>query len=249
MTMDGSAVDRIAELARLSAQPVTIDGAIHTAVKMHDSRTPAPLPVALKVRRLSGLVTYVREVHGYDRAEAAIVALVVDDAGAVRAIGALQGHHDQRATYVVAECPDRMTGSPFAFGQFLGVETMIVALQALFEPTGDRDNVLAVLGNLRDEAVRNQEDDGVSQTVTARAGIATVQNVKVPNPVSLAPRRTFDEVKQPVSPFVLRMRKSDTGVQAALFEADGGQWQAEAMQSIAAYLSTQTLGLGLSVLA
>ena len=63
--------------------------------------------------------------------------------------------------------------------------------------------------------------------------MATVADVVVPNPVTLMPRRTFFEIEQPASPFIFRMQSGPT---CALFEADGGAWQQEAMQRIAIYL-------------
>jgi len=63
-----------------------------------------------------------------------------------------------------------------------------------------------------------------------------VSDVLVPNPVVLAPFRTFPEVIQPESKFIFRMQ---SGPQAALFEADGGAWRNEAMGRIKTYLEEQ----------
>lgn len=55
--------------------------------------------------------------------------------------------------------------------------------------------------------------------------------------VRLSPYRTFREIAQPESQFLLRIKTGDNGaVQAALFEADGGAWRNEARLRIAAYL-------------
>lgn len=120
------------------------------------------------------------------------------------------------------------------YGRFLDQEQMNISLQSQFEETNDRDILLKVIGNLKEEAVRNASDDGVSQAVTIKTGIASVDSVKVPNPVSLAPYRTFNEVTQPTSNFVFRMRE---GMQSAIFEADGGAWELEAMSNAKEYLT------------
>ena len=60
-------------------------------------------------------------------------------------------------------------------------------------------------------------DDGVGQTVTAKSGVTRTTKVDVKNPWMLAPFRTFPEVAQPESPFILRMDKDS---QCALFEGD-----------------------------
>jgi len=64
------------------------------------------------------------------------------------------------------------------------------------------------------------------------SGVASVSEVRVPNPVSMKPYRTFVEVDQPESNFIFRMRE---GMQAALFEADGGAWKNVAMNNIKKY--------------
>lgn len=120
------------------------------------------------------------------------------------------------------------------YSSFLDQEQMNISLQSQFEETKDRNILLKVIGNLKEEAVRNASDDGVSQAVTIKTGVASVGDVKVPNPVGLAPYRTFNEVTQPTSSFVFRMRE---GMQSAIFEADGGAWELEAMNNIKNFLT------------
>lgn len=56
--------------------------------------------------------------------------------------------------------------------------------------------------------------------------------VQVKPRVALRPFRTFLEVEQPVSEFLLRL---DDDGNVGLFEADGGMWQQTAKASITAY--------------
>lgn len=126
------------------------------------------------------------------------------------------------------------------FDRFKSAEEMVIELQAKFLPTDDRDLLLQVLGNLKEENVKNLGDDGVSQQVTIKKGVASLQDVKVPNPVTLAPFRTFHEVKQPESPFVFRMKEGGLG---ALFEADARAWKIDAIQNIKAFFEEQLEGM------
>lgn len=126
------------------------------------------------------------------------------------------------------------------FDRFKSAEEMVIELQAKFLPTDDRDLLLQVLGNLKEENVKNLGDDGVSQQVTIKKGVASLQDVKVPNPVTLEPFRTFHEVKQPESPFVFRMKEGGLG---ALFEADARAWKIEAIQNIKAFFEEQLEGM------
>jgi len=133
----------------------------------------------------------------------------------------------------------------FAFGQYLSHSEFMIALQSKFMDFGDKAAILRVLGTVREEAVKTSMDDGVTQKVTASAGIVLQSEVNVPNPVILKPYRTFLEVDQPPSQFVLRVRSDKSGdlPSAALFEADGGRWRNEAMVNIAEYLTERIKAL------
>ncbi len=122
------------------------------------------------------------------------------------------------------------------FGEYLDSEAFHIALHACYVSTEERAALLAVLSSIRDSDVRETGDDGISQQVKVARGITFVDNAKVPNPVSLAPYRTFPEVAQPTSSFVLRLQGGGERPRVALFEADGGKWRLEAMANVAAWL-------------
>lgn len=125
----------------------------------------------------------------------------------------------------------------FKFGQFLQAENFVIALQALFEETGDREEVLKIASNLGTEAVSTASDDGISQRATFKSGVVLQESRTVKSRVSLAPRRTFTEVEQPASNFIFRLRggAENSIPLVALFEADGGAWRLEAAKRIAKY--------------
>ena len=124
----------------------------------------------------------------------------------------------------------------FPFGSYMDLETFNVMLQSRFLDTEDRAKLLALTANVVDESVSTYGDDGTSQKTTVKSGVTSVAEVKVPNPVTLKPFRTFAEAEQPESKFVFRMRKNEDGVTAALIEADGGAWKVQAIRNIAEYL-------------
>ena len=115
----------------------------------------------------------------------------------------------------------------------LDAEEFNVMLQARVVQSANRDLVLRFVGTMRDEQSNQTADDGFSQRVTVRTGVAQVGDVTIVNPVYLAPRRTFPEIDQPESPYILRLRE---GPQAALFRADDQAWRVEAIASIGAWL-------------
>ena len=126
----------------------------------------------------------------------------------------------------------------FPFGRFLDHEEFCIALQSQFLKNDDRDLVLKFAGTVEDGTVAQYGDDGVTQKAIVRTGVASKSDAVVPNPVRLAPYRTFLEAEQPESDFIFRMR-TDNGVQCALFEADGGAWKNRAMENVRAYLCEQ----------
>lgn len=180
----------------------------------------------LRINTLTGLIDYIKaniERRDYE------MFLQVYDENTVLLKGTLDGDGG-RETLVVANAivPD------FAYDHFLDVETLNIALQSKFEKTDDRDVLLKVIGSLKEENVRSTGDDGVSQAVTIKTGVASAGDVLVPNPVRLAPFRTFLEVDQPASDFIFRMKDGPRG---AIFEADGGAWRNEAIGNVRDYLA------------
>lgn len=180
----------------------------------------------LQVNTLEAVVDYVKS--GYDRQQKLL--LQVYSPTRVLLFGRLLPDGDREVLLQAdASVPH------FEFGYWHDIENLIIGLQSQFVRTDDRNTLLQVIGNLKEENVKNTGDDGVSQVVTAKAGVATVAQVKVPNPVILAPYRTFSEVKQPTSPFIYRMQ---SGPQGAIYEADGGAWKLQAIKNVADYLRT-----------
>lgn len=119
-------------------------------------------------------------------------------------------------------------------GNYVDHNDAIIELQSLFVQSTVRDALVRILGTVvADEAI-TLENDGFTQTVLTRSGV-NARNESVENPVVLAPFRTFSEIEQPASEFVVRLAK-DPGVEIALFEADGGAWKNVARQSIKKWL-------------
>lgn len=78
----------------------------------------------------------------------------------------------------------------------------------------------------------------IGMDAQAKTSLVPVQPVQPI--VHLQPYRTFLEVAQPASDFLLRIDKDG---HPALYEADGGAWKLEAKRSIAAYLGGQLADL------
>lgn len=119
-------------------------------------------------------------------------------------------------------------------GNLMSQERAIVELQSLYGATPDRDYLLDLLSRIDVNEGVSSVDNGVTQEVNVRTGAVLKQATPVRPIVQLQPYRTFLEVEQPVSDFLLRVSKEG---EPTLFEADGGAWKLEAKRSIAAYLA------------
>ena len=118
-------------------------------------------------------------------------------------------------------------------GGYRDRETALIELRSLFLPGEGVEYLLDLLSRISDESQVTSVDNGVTQTVEASHGISLKSTVAVRPRVELQPFRTFLEVDQPASEFLLRIDGSD---RVGLFEADGGVWKLEAKNNIAAYL-------------
>lgn len=252
--MDGSFVDTLADRMTF---PVKIEvGGKERLLIPNDwsemaPRVPKPEPIQL--RTLSGLVAYI--IANTDKLDLARSLIVVKDPCRVQLVGPLEGEAEEfrRPIYVVAYSAP----SP-AWGQYLSAEEFIVQLQANFEATPDRENLLRLLGSIREGSVRETIDDGLRQEVKTQKGVSLVNMTTVPNPVTLQPFRTFHEIEQPTSRFVVRMKAHAVTTQGiggvggssvssrpeiALFEAEGGAWERQAIARIYDYLEERLLSL------
>lgn len=127
-----------------------------------------------------------------------------------------------------------------SFRKFMPADLFNIELQSKYENDHDRQNVLEFASSIVIENGSDVEDDGISQVTTIKQGVASRAKGKAPNPVSLAPFRTFLEVEQPASDFVLRLNKD---AELALFEADGGAWKLEAVNNVKEYLQKELKGI------
>ena len=239
------AIDRVLDLAR--PPTVEVGGVTYWDDAQHQPVQP-PLYDTIHTKSLRGFVDYLAaNVDRRDLSRALIrmvdhrrVTLESAERDSVRCVW--------REVYCCATC-DR--SDQFPYGEFLPVEQFIIRVQSQMEELPGRAELLRYVGNLRAEKVLTQRDDGVTQLASVRIGVATVEQMEAPNPVVLAPRRTFAEVSQPASAFILRLRGGDTKEtpRCALFEADGGLWQEEARHEIARWLEEQLEKIEIPIIA
>ena len=126
--------------------------------------------------------------------------------------------------------------SAFRFGEWYDQENFMIALQANFQANNDLAAVLKLAGNIVSKNDQTYSDDGTTQVATMTVGVASKADAIVPNPVTLIPFRTFQEVAQPESAFVFRIGERGGTPAFKLIEAEGGLWKMTAVNAIKDYI-------------
>lgn len=187
---------------------------------------PVTRPVPFQVNTLSSLVDYI--INNKDNIELKNAILHIENYTTISLFTTLD-QFNSRSKYIVCKA-DVPT---FTFDRYYNSEDFNIKLQSLFCNTTDKAKILKISGNIKSTEANTVADDGVTQIVQTKKGIILGEEESVPNPVELAPYRTFTEISQPISKFVFRVNNK---TEMALFEADGGAWRLIATQRIKEYL-------------
>ena len=129
---------------------------------------------------------------------------------------------------------------PTSFTVWNHYDDAIIMIRSQFVQNAGTEYLLNLLSHISDEDSVVTEDNGVSQKISATKGIALKVMEKINSRVSLAPFRTFLEVKQPESEFLIRIKKEEGDHPIiGIIEADGGMWKLTARRTIADYLKQE----------
>lgn len=116
---------------------------------------------------------------------------------------------------------------------WMDYDTAIIRLRSMFIPNEGTEYLLDLLSRISKENGVTTLDNGVTQQVEARSGISLKTKEAIRPRVKLRPFRTFSEVEQPESEFLVRV---DGEGNIGFFEADGGAWELTAKKNIMEYL-------------
>lgn len=233
--MDKATIDKIEELA-IQNRTVEVDGQVFSEHELKPVYF-TPRAESITVHSLLGFCTYIND--GFDGLAKDDVMVVVYDTDYVALVSKLFGKDKQRESVIDATL---CNVEKFPFGKFMTQEEFAIKFRSLFVPSekNDTNYVLSFVSKLYGGTSVTTEDDGITQQVGVSRGMsgkfAARESAKPI--VKLAPYRTFREIEQPESEFLLRMRlDSDNIPLVALFEADGGAWRITAMRRIAEYIA------------
>ena len=225
------ALEHVEGLARENEKTEVIEICGHTYanknLKRYDNADKAG---ALEASSLTALIDYIGACYGEFPKDTDMIIHIVNPKR-VRLISALDAERTRECLFEVnAEVNE------FRFGHWYDQEAFMIELQANFQPSEDLELVQKMAGNVERKNDQSYADDGISQVAVMTVGAAAKADVKVPNPVTLVPYRTFQEVGQPASAFVFRV--GDKGEPTFMLqEAQNGLWRNEAVANIKAYLA------------
>jgi hypothetical protein len=239
------AINRIIQLA--APNQIEHAGLVYTDKGMYLLKDPVADPI--EISTLQGLIDlYNGELD--DMKKDGDVFFHVTSSTSVEIISRETDDFERRRCWARATYPKLIT--PFRFGTWLDTENFIIGCQSGFQRVKienedgtfalDLDYVLKVASAITAEAIQTADDDGISQKVSTRRGIALKEQTNLKPRVNLAPYRTFAEIDQQLSQFVFRARIGNDSVNLALYEADGGRWHLSAIAAIAEWLTEKIAG-------
>ena len=204
-----------------------------------------PAPKAIACSTLQGLVD-LYEANIDDAKKDGDVLVQITSPTSVELFSRESDKYGRRRVWAEADCP-KVDGFPF--GSFLNPENFIIMAQQYFQRVKvekddgtfakDLDYVFSMASKITGGQTVEHEDDGITQRVAVKQGVALKTEQNLRPIVNLAPYRTFAEIDQVLSTFVFRARVQGEAVQLALFEGDGGRWKINAISAIKAWLESK----------
>jgi len=136
--------------------------------------------------------------------------------------------HREYLYEAICDAPDFKAG-------WCSYEDFVIILRSAFIPNDGTEYLFDLLSRVSKNGSVSSDDNGIFQNVTVRQGISVGTPEQDKPRIPLIPYRTFSEIEQPESEFILRVNgKANIG----LFEADGAMWKITAKKRICAYFET-----------
>lgn len=218
-------VEKLLETA--TPKTYVVDGRTYSNETLFEVKPDKSRPSCFRVHSLAAIVELIKTERGNGQTP---LFVSVDDATSVAVYGT---YNDDMTRDLLYEADSDVPGFR---GGFRSVEEAVIQLRSLYVPGDGLTYVLDLLSRIGKNDSIQLTDNGVTQNVEAAQGVALKAAEKIKPRVKLRPFRTFLEVEQPESDFLLRV-DADKGV--GLFEADGGVWKLEAKRNIAEYFNRE----------
>lgn len=215
-------VNKLMELA--APTTVEVDGSVYSNQELVHIQDKKPMPRCIDLTGLDSICKMVRNEAEHVGLQ---IFIQVKDYKSVTVFTSLDADEDRLYLYKCnADTPAVTTD------RFMAYEKAVIELRSLYIPNEGTKYLLQLLSSISNESKVTSSDNGVTQQVEARSGIALNSMVKIEPRVTLQPFRTFIEVEQPASEFLLRINERG---EIGFFPADGGVWKLEATRNVACY--------------
>ena len=226
------AIEKIRQMALDGAEikTIEIDDWIYSKnekgdlVKVAEKDTKRKIPDCIEATSLEGLVNWIKAENEYDK-----MFIEISEYNYVFCSTKRSAVREGGAHLLFSA---KSSNNTFREG-YRNHEAAMIELRSKYQHTDDIDYLLQLLSTITLEDSVQSNDNGLTQQVTVRKGIGLAEKKTVKPIVKLKPYRTFYEVEQPESEFLVRI--NDEG-SIGFFEADGGMWKMTARYTIKEYL-------------
>ena len=215
-------IEKIADMATPFIHEV--DGSVYSSKEMIFVQDKKPMPKCIELTGLDSVCKMVRNEADHVGLQ---IFIQVKDYRNVSVFTSLDSDEDRLYLYKCAADTPVVTTD-----RFMDYGKAVIELRSLYIPNDGTDYLLQLLSSISNESRVTSSDNGVTQRIEATNGIALSSMVTVKPRVTLQPFRTFIEVAQPASEFLLRINERG---EIGFYQADGGVWKLEATRNVAAY--------------
>lgn len=224
------AIEKIVELA--GVKTVVSDGVTYADRHLTQVRPALDLPETKHLTSLDAIVKLVK-TEALPLLQAEPLYITVPTCESVECFTSIfETKRNNRVTLYSATATDIPGWSPETKLPF---EQASIALQTRFQHTADRDYALRLCSQITTGGKVTYNDNGVATSIVTQKGVALQGTETIRPLIKLKPYRTFQEVDQPESTFLIRI--DERGI--SFIEADGGMWQLEARKIVKTYLEEQ----------
>jgi len=232
--MKVESIDRIVELSETKLKEVS--GFTYSDKPLHLVKLPAQQS-PFCVYSLISIVDYLKA--NVDKLSAKDVIINVMSHQKVQVVSNLNKTFE-RSHYILADVSHHYQAR--TVNEMWDIETFIVILQSCFAETDEKAELLKLVSNMTDEVLINSKDDGISQSVAVKTGIQKLENVKVPNPVTLYPIVSFPDIPKRDAEYIFRAKKGSNGITLGLYEYDREYYKLLYMEDIKQFLKNNCMG-------
>lgn len=129
------------------------------------------------------------------------------------------------------------------------LEGFLTWIQSFFVQDNETNEILSVLSKITASNGVEVTDKGVALAVERKKDIHFKENDKIRSQYSLRPYRTFSEIEQPKSLFILRVHEGVDGISISMNETTDPTWKIRAIESIKAFFQERITDSSITIIA